>query len=86
VPVSQDQWSGALSLTFLKPNSHRGLAQPANVILLIDTYDTEAAATKVVKLAPRLAAKKIAITGVRLDSGDLTTLPVRSVATWMREG
>jgi nicotinate phosphoribosyltransferase len=41
------------------------------VLLLIDTYDTEAAAQKVVELAPRLAAAGIRIKGVRLDSGDL---------------
>jgi nicotinate phosphoribosyltransferase len=46
-------------------------AQPDNVVLLIDTYDTEAAARKVVALAPRLAAQGIAIKAVRLDSGDL---------------
>jgi nicotinate phosphoribosyltransferase len=46
-------------------------SQPANVILLIDTYDTEAAAAKVVALAPRLRQRGIAIKGVRLDSGDL---------------
>jgi nicotinate phosphoribosyltransferase len=39
--------------------------------LLIDTYDTEQAARKVVSLAPRLAKDGIAIHGVRLDSGDL---------------
>jgi nicotinate phosphoribosyltransferase len=41
------------------------------VVLLIDTYDTEAAADKVVALADRLRAQGIAIQGVRLDSGDL---------------
>jgi nicotinate phosphoribosyltransferase len=41
------------------------------VILLIDTYDTEAGARKVVALAPKLAADGIAIRGVRIDSGDL---------------
>ena len=46
-------------------------AQPDNVVLLIDTYDTEAAAHKVVALAPRLAAQGIAVRAVRLDSGDL---------------
>ncbi len=46
-------------------------AQPENVVLLIDTYDTEAAAHKVVALAPELKALGIAIKGVRLDSGDL---------------
>src|ERR1700761_1134380 len=46
-------------------------AQPENVVLLLDTYDTEAAAKKVAALAPRLAAAGIRIKGVRLDSGDL---------------
>jgi nicotinate phosphoribosyltransferase len=46
-------------------------ALPENVILLIDTYDTEAAAEKVVRLAPKLARDGIKIRGVRLDSGDL---------------
>lgn len=46
-------------------------SRPDNVVLLIDTYDTEAAAAKVVALAPRLAAESIRIAGVRLDSGDL---------------
>ena len=46
-------------------------AQPENVTLLIDTYDTEAAAQKVVRLAPRLARQGVAIKAVRLDSGDL---------------
>jgi nicotinate phosphoribosyltransferase len=44
---------------------------PENVILLIDTYDTEAAAQKVVRLAPKLMRDGIKIKGVRLDSGDL---------------
>jgi len=46
-------------------------AQPGNVTLLIDTYDTEAAARKVVNLAPRLRERGVAIRGVRIDSGDL---------------
>ena len=46
-------------------------AQPDNVVLLIDTYDTEAAASKVVELAGRLAEEGIPIKGVRIDSGDL---------------
>jgi nicotinate phosphoribosyltransferase len=50
---------------------HFARAQPGNVVLLIDTYDTEAAAHKVVALAPRLAAAGIRIKGVRIDSGDL---------------
>ncbi len=46
-------------------------ARPENAILLIDTYDTEAAAKKVVEVAPLLAQEGIRIRGVRLDSGDL---------------
>lgn len=46
-------------------------ARPDSVTLLIDTYDTEAAAGKIVALAPKLAAEGIPLRGVRLDSGDL---------------
>jgi nicotinate phosphoribosyltransferase len=49
-------------------------ARPDGVILLIDTYDTEAGARKVVELAPRLQADGITIRGVRIDSGDLTAM------------
>ena len=44
------------------------------MILLIDTYDTEQGAHKVVQLAPRLQADGIAIRGVRIDSGDLIAM------------
>jgi nicotinate phosphoribosyltransferase len=47
---------------------------PANAVLLIDTYDTVAAAHKVAALAPTLAARGIHVKGVRLDSGDLDAL------------
>ncbi|HEX2245518.1 MAG TPA: nicotinate phosphoribosyltransferase [Gammaproteobacteria bacterium] len=50
---------------------HFARAQPDNVVLLIDTYDTEAAASKVVELAGHLAEEGIPIKGVRIDSGDL---------------
>ncbi len=46
--------------------THAGAA-----MLLIDTYDTERAAHKVVELAAKLAPEGIAIKGVRIDSGDL---------------
>jgi nicotinate phosphoribosyltransferase len=49
-------------------------ARPQNLTLLIDTYDTEAAARKVVALAPRLKELGIAVRAVRIDSGDLTSL------------
>lgn len=47
--------------------AHFAHAQPDNVVLLIDTWDTEAAAHKVVALA----RDGIRIKGVRIDSGDL---------------
>lgn len=46
-------------------------SQPENAMLLIDTYDTERAAGKVVALARQLAPEGIRIKGVRIDSGDL---------------
>jgi nicotinate phosphoribosyltransferase len=49
-------------------------SRPDNLTLLIDSYDTEAGARKVVALAPRLAGRGIQIGAVRLDSGDLVTL------------
>ncbi len=49
-------------------------ARPEGVVLLIDTYDTVAAAHKVVDLYPKLKADGIAIRGVRIDSGDLTAM------------
>lgn len=50
---------------------HFALANPDNVVLLIDTYDTEVGAQKVVELAPSLLKRGIKVKGVRLDSGDL---------------
>jgi nicotinate phosphoribosyltransferase len=46
---------------------HFARSQPANATLLIDTYDTEAAARTVVALA----AEGMPVRGVRIDSGDL---------------
>jgi nicotinate phosphoribosyltransferase len=46
-------------------------SHPENITFLIDTYDTEAAAHKVVQLAPKLGRDGIRIRAVRLDSGDL---------------
>jgi len=46
-------------------------AQPGNVVLLIDTYDTEQGARVVADLAPRLRESGITIKAVRIDSGDL---------------
>ena len=60
-------------------------SRPENLVLLIDTYETEAAARKVVALAPRLQKRGISIRGVRLDSGDLIALS-RSVRRILDEG
>jgi nicotinate phosphoribosyltransferase len=49
-------------------------ARPARLTLLIDTYDSEAAARKIVALAPHLKADGISIGAVRIDSGDLIAL------------
>src|SRR5574337_587989 len=50
---------------------HFARVYPAGTTLLIDTYDTEAAARKVVDLAAALSPEGIPIAAVRLDSGDL---------------
>ncbi len=60
-------------------------SRPDNLVLLIDTYDTEAAARKVVKLAPRLKEAGITVHGVRLDSGDLIALSM-SVRRILNDG
>jgi nicotinate phosphoribosyltransferase len=69
---------GTMAHSFVQAHEEEALAferfahsLPGNVILLIDTYDTEAAARKVVRLAPKLEKEGIRIKGVRLDSGDL---------------
>ena len=69
---------GTMAHSFVQTHSHESqafmhfaLANPGNVVLLIDTYDTERAAQKVVDLAPSLQVQGIRIKGVRLDSGDL---------------
>ncbi len=64
---------------------HFARAQPHNATLLIDTYDTEAAAGTVVELGRRLACGGISIRGVRLDSGDLAA-HARQVRAILDEG
>ncbi len=49
-------------------------SNPSNAVLLLDTYDTEAAARKVAKLALKLKTQGLKISAVRLDSGDLVAL------------
>lgn len=50
------------------------LANPNNVTLLIDTYDTLKGAQTAAKVAAKLADRGIRVRAVRLDSGDLLTL------------
>ncbi|HLY38529.1 MAG TPA: nicotinate phosphoribosyltransferase, partial [Candidatus Binatia bacterium] len=57
-------------------------ADPMHVVLLLDTYDTEAAAEKVAALARR----GIRVHGVRLDSGDLAVHARRVRAIFDRAG
>lgn len=64
---------------------HFARSRPEHLTLLIDTYDTEEGARKVVALAPRLAADGIRVGAVRLDSGDLPTL-ARSVRGILDDG
>jgi nicotinate phosphoribosyltransferase len=64
---------------------HFARARPQGLTLLIDTYDTEAGARKVVALAPRLRADGIEVRAVRLDSGDLGVL-ARSVRAILDAG
>lgn len=46
-------------------------SHPQGLTLLIDTYDTEAAARRLTTLAPRLKAAGVNLKSVRIDSGDL---------------
>ena len=50
---------------------HFARSHPGGATLLIDTYDTEAAAHNLAPLARKLREEGIAIGAVRLDSGDL---------------
>src|SRR5581483_3346649 len=52
-------------------------SRPDGLVVLLDTYDTEAAARKLAALAPRLRDAGVRIMGVRLDSGDIGALARR---------
>jgi nicotinate phosphoribosyltransferase len=52
---------------------HFARSHPDNVVLLIDTYDVRRGAERVVEVARRLAADRIPIHGVRIDSGELAS-------------
>jgi len=56
---------------------HFARSQPANAVLLIDSYDTERGAHRVVEVSRRLAPDGIRVKGVRIDSGDLAVLARR---------
>jgi nicotinate phosphoribosyltransferase len=58
---------------------------PATTTLLIDTYDTVAAAHKAVAVAREMAARGEKLGAVRLDSGDIVTLS-REVRRVLDEG
>lgn len=69
---------GTMAHSFVQAHASEGLAFinfarsfPLANTLLIDTYDTEAAAHRVVALAKSLAAEGVSIQAVRIDSGDL---------------
>jgi nicotinate phosphoribosyltransferase len=52
---------------------HFADANSQDIVLLLDTYDTDAAARKVPRLATTLKERGIKIKGVRIDSGNLST-------------
>lgn len=69
---------GTMAHSFIQAHDNETLAferfvrsHPEGTTLLIDTYDTEAAARALGPLALRLARDHIGFSGVRLDSGDL---------------
>lgn len=51
---------------------------PVGAVLLIDTFDVEEGARRAAQVAKELAPEGVALSGVRIDSGDLATL-TRSV-------
>ena len=69
---------GTMAHSFVEANDDEAaaferfaLARPQGLVLLIDTYDTERAARKVVTLAEKLGRRGIKVKSVRIDSGDL---------------
>jgi nicotinate phosphoribosyltransferase len=58
---------------------------PGRAIFLLDTYDTEQAAARVVELAPELEPEGLLPSAVRLDSGDLDAL-ARAVRRILDDG
>lgn len=80
--------SGTMAHSFVQAHEretdaleHFARSFPDGSTLLIDTYDTEQAARRLVPLAHRLAAEGVNVRAVRLDSGDLAqhALRVRAI-------
>jgi len=80
--------SGTMAHSFIEAHHdekeaflHFAHSNPGNVVLLIDTYDTEKGAIAAVETAVLLQREGITVGGVRLDSGDLIVLSkkVRSI-------
>jgi nicotinate phosphoribosyltransferase len=70
--------SGTMAHSFVQAHDDEAEAfaafaavRPGDAVMLLDTYDTERAAEKVVALAPVLASGGVRVVGVRIDSGDL---------------
>src|SRR3989338_1058699 len=51
-------------------------AMPGNALFLVDTYDSIEGTKKAIRVALRLKKQGIHVLGLRLDSGDLTTLSI----------
>lgn len=71
--------SGTMAHSFVQAHDseltafeHYAASMPNNLILLIDTFDTENAARAIVDMAKRSSELKNNLSGVRLDSGDLS--------------
>jgi nicotinate phosphoribosyltransferase len=69
---------GTMAHSFIQAHEHEAQAfedfahsHPRANTMLIDTYDTEGAAARLIPLAKKLAGEGIAIQAVRIDSGDL---------------
>ncbi|HEX7590397.1 MAG TPA: nicotinate phosphoribosyltransferase [Candidatus Limnocylindrales bacterium] len=53
-------------------------AQPDNVTLLVDTYDTLTGVSRAIETGKRLASRGGNLAGIRLDSGDLAYLSIEA--------
>jgi len=87
VPVSGTMAHSFVTAFPTEDEAFRAYARafPDAAVLLLDTYDTLAAARKAVEVARELAREGHHLVGVRLDSGDLMALS-RGVRTILDEG